>query len=91
MIPLGDGLPDRLEHVAELFHGRDNPALYEFDLGCDRDPEVLLDGEEPVDVLDRLRGVGVFAEQVVFSRDGVEDGGEVRRETGAGGEEACCK
>ena len=51
--------------------------------------EVLLNCEEPIDVPDRRGGVWVIAEQIAFSHDGVDDGGEVHRKTGASGEEAC--
>ena len=75
VIQLGPGLPDQLEHIAELFHWRKDFALYEFHSRSDHDPEVLPDGKEPANIPDHPHSVQVFAEDIVFSHDGVKNAG----------------
>ena len=89
MLPLYDSLPDHLHDGLQLLDRHDNHALDEFELGRYALLQLSHGVLVVVDIVERMRSLGVLGVQIELARDGTEDDGEVLRKLGAGGKELC--
>lgn len=88
MFPLGDGLPDLLQDLGEIFTRQDDSRVDQLDLRTESDPELLHQRLVLSDVLDRRLSLRVLADEIVFRSDGSEERSERDGEVISGHEES---
>lgn len=82
MFPLRYHLSDSLQHLLQLLHGTNDSAINEFEFGVYGCTKFIESGLVSVDVVESVRAIRVFGEDVIFRSDGLEDGGEMLSKVG---------
>jgi len=77
MVSLRDHLSYGLHNALKFPHGPHHAALDQLELGANRSSQLLQRGMVRVNVLDRVRSLRKFAEEVILGRDRMEDDGEM--------------
>ena len=87
MVAFRDGFANQFHHRLQFFCGAHDPGLDELQLWCDKQPEFLHRSLVLEHIANGVSCLGMSSDEIVLSKDRLEDGSEMGSETFSGSEE----